>query len=71
MKTLLIMFFLTTLPVLDLLGQVAETVYTNGKIYTMDEEQPWVEAVAIKDGKFIRVVLQRRLKRRLATTRRL
>ncbi len=55
MKTLLIMFFLTTLPVLDLLGQVAETVYTNGKIYTMDEEQPWVEAVAIKDGKFIRV----------------
>jgi len=33
----------------------ADTVYTNGKIYTVDEAQPWVEAVAIKDGKFIAV----------------
>ena len=32
---------------------VADTVYTNGKIYTVDEAQPWVEAVAIKDGKFL------------------
>jgi predicted amidohydrolase YtcJ len=32
---------------------VADTVYTNGKIYTVDEAQPWTEAVAIKDGKFI------------------
>ena len=34
-------------------GQVADTVYTNGKIYTVDEAQPWAEAVAIKDGKFL------------------
>jgi predicted amidohydrolase YtcJ len=34
---------------------VADTVYTNGKIYTVNEAQPWVEAVAIKDGKFIAV----------------
>jgi predicted amidohydrolase YtcJ len=34
---------------------LADTVYTNGKIYTVDEAQPWVEAVAIKDGKFIAV----------------
>jgi predicted amidohydrolase YtcJ len=34
---------------------VADTVYTNGKIYTVDESQPWVEAVAIKDGRFIAV----------------
>ncbi len=33
----------------------ADTVYTNGKIYTVNEAQPWVEAVAIKDGKFIAV----------------
>ena len=34
-------------------GEVADTVYTNGKIYTVDEAQPWAEAVAIKDGKFL------------------
>lgn len=33
----------------------ADTVYTNGKIYTVKEAQPWAEAVAIKDGKFIAV----------------
>ena len=32
---------------------VADTVYTNGKIYTVNEKQPWAEAVAIKDGRFI------------------
>ncbi len=34
-------------------GDVADTVYTNGKIYTVNEAQPWAEAVAIKDGKFL------------------
>ena len=34
---------------------VADTVYTNGKIYTVNDAQPWAEAVAIKDGKFIAV----------------
>lgn len=32
---------------------IADTVYTNGRIYTVNEAQPWVEAVAIKDGKFL------------------
>ena len=32
---------------------MADVVYTNGKIYTVDKEQPWAEAVAIKDGKFL------------------
>ena len=31
----------------------ADTVYTNGRIYTVDEANPWAEAVAIKDGKFL------------------
>ena len=31
----------------------ADTVYTNGRIYTVNEEQPWAEAVAIKDDKFM------------------
>jgi predicted amidohydrolase YtcJ len=34
---------------------VADTVYTNGRIYTVNEAQPWAEAVAIKDGKFVAV----------------
>jgi predicted amidohydrolase YtcJ len=34
-------------------AEVADTVYTNGRIYTVDEAQPWAEAVAIKDGKFL------------------
>ncbi len=32
---------------------LADTIYTNGKIYTMNEARPWAEAVAIKDGKFL------------------
>ncbi|MCO4821197.1 MAG: amidohydrolase [Flavobacteriaceae bacterium] len=33
----------------------ADTVYINGKIYTVNEDSPWVEAVAIREGKFIKV----------------
>lgn len=29
---------------------VADTVYTNGAIYTVNEAQPWAEAVAVSDG---------------------
>jgi len=36
-------------------AQTADYVFTNGKIYTVNEKQPWAEAVAIKDGKFIAV----------------
>jgi len=36
-------------------SEVADTVYTNGKIYTVNETQPWAEAVAVKDGKFLAV----------------
>jgi len=34
-------------------GVTADTVYTNGKIYTVNPDQPWAEALAIKDGKFM------------------
>jgi hypothetical protein len=34
-------------------GIVADSVYTNGRIYTVNEAQPWAEAVAIKDGEFV------------------
>jgi predicted amidohydrolase YtcJ len=32
---------------------VADVVYTNGRIYTVNESQTWAEAVAIKDGMFL------------------
>jgi predicted amidohydrolase YtcJ len=31
----------------------ADTAYINGRIYTVNEDQPWAEAVAIKDGRFL------------------
>ena len=31
----------------------ADLVFTNGRIYTVNENTPWVEAVAIRDGGFI------------------
>ena len=34
---------------------VADAIYSNGKIYTVDEQASWAEAVAIKDGRFIAV----------------
>ena len=33
----------------------ADAVFTNGKIYTVNKTHPFVEAVAIKDGKFLEV----------------
>lgn len=33
----------------------ADTIYINGRIYTVNNDQPWVEAVGVKDGKFIGV----------------
>ncbi len=33
----------------------ADIVFTNGKIYTVNNKKPFVEAVAVKDGKFIEV----------------
>ncbi|MEH6592223.1 MAG: amidohydrolase [Halioglobus sp.] len=36
-------------------SESADTIYTNGKIYTVDTSNVWAEAVAIKDGKFVAV----------------
>ena len=33
----------------------ADSIYRNGKIYTVDPRRSWAEAVAIKDGRFIYV----------------
>ena len=34
-------------------AMAADTVYRNGRIYTVDDTQTWVEAVAVSDGKFL------------------
>ena len=34
---------------------IADSVLINGQIYTVDEDQPWAEAVAIRDGEFVYV----------------
>ncbi|MED5462530.1 MAG: amidohydrolase [Pseudomonadota bacterium] len=34
---------------------MADWVLTNGQIYTVDENQPWAEAVVIRDGDFVYV----------------
>lgn len=36
-------------------GEMADTVYVNGKIYTVNEAQPWAKAFAIKGKKIIKV----------------
>lgn len=33
--------------------KVADTVLTNGRIYTLDPARPWAEAVAIADGRYL------------------
>mgnify|MGYP000052287239 FL=1 len=33
----------------------ADLILFNGKIYTVNEQQPWVEAIAVKDGEIIAV----------------
>lgn len=58
MKTKLTLFVLTIATLFacnNAPKETADTIYTNGKIYTVNETQPWGEAVAIKDGKFIKV----------------
>lgn len=34
---------------------VADLILTNARVYTVEDEQPWAEAVAIKDGKIVAV----------------
>ncbi|MDN3643008.1 amidohydrolase [Lutimonas halocynthiae] len=53
--TLFLLAFTLVLACADASKETADTIYTNGKIYTVNDAQPWAEAVAIKDGKFITV----------------
>src|SRR4249920_2458002 len=37
----------------DTTVQSADTILTNGKIYTVNAKQPWARAVAIRSGKIV------------------
>ena len=43
----------SAVPATESVVQLADTVYMNGRIYTVNPAQPWAEAVAIKDGRFL------------------
>ena len=36
-------------------ANIADTIFINGNIYTVNDSQPWAEAVAVKNGKIIKV----------------
>lgn len=40
-------------PADDSTVQLADTVFTGGKVYTVDEKQTWAEAVAVKENKIV------------------
>ena len=50
---------LSALPT-DASGQSADTVFMNGRIYTVEADRPWAEALAVEDGRARRGGLERR-----------
>ena len=35
--------------------QIVDTIYVDGKVYTVNGDQKWAEAFAVDDGKFVQV----------------
>ncbi len=52
-KALLLVVLVTACGGSESARSFADTVYTNGGIYTLSGAEPWAEAVAIKDGSFL------------------
>ena len=55
MKNAIITILAAMLPALLSAAQIAERVGINGRIYTMNQAQPWAEAIAIKGDTIIYV----------------
>ena len=36
-------------------AEIADAIYTNARIYTVNEQQPWAEALAVRDGRLLAV----------------
>lgn len=55
-KSIVVMTLLILLACVNAQNQTnADLILINGKIYTVESDQPWAEACAIKDGKFVAV----------------
>ena len=48
-----ILFLLALFLFSNLQAQTADKVFRNGKVYTANDAQPFAEAIAVKDGKFV------------------
>ena len=48
---------LTIFMALPSYGQVADKIYKGGDIVTVNDAQPFAKAVAIKDGKILRLLI--------------
>ncbi|MFW2439116.1 MAG: amidohydrolase family protein [Arenicellales bacterium] len=54
-RVFILIFISIILPLKTALAESADYVFTNGKIYTVDQKQPWAEAVAVKANKIVYV----------------
>ncbi|CAM2005108.1 amidohydrolase [Acanthopleuribacter pedis] len=48
-------FFLLMTFLIPLGAQAPQTIFTNGRFYTVNPKQPWAEAVAVRDGRITAV----------------
>jgi len=48
--------------------ETADTVFINGRIYTLNEAEPWVEAVAIKEQRYVAVGTEKEVKQWIGPT---
>ena len=49
----LVLFVFITISCSNESTEIADYVYKNGKIYTVNKNQPWIEAIAVKDGEIL------------------
>ena len=54
-RVFIVIFVSIFLPLNTASAELADYVFTNGKIYTVNQKQPWAEAVAVKANKIVYV----------------
>lgn len=53
LNKLLLGFLIISLACTTDKSEIADIIFTNGRVYTVNENQPWAEAVAIKNNKIV------------------
>ena len=54
-KGMLLFAALLALPTMAIAAEPADTVFMGGKVYTVNEAQPWAEAVAVMGNRIVYV----------------